>query len=817
LTAARGKGAGSFPGADGGLWLGFERGAAAAAGRAGAAVSTGAPGAQVRLPAEALLRHVVALGASGSGKTVLAKALVEEAVLRGVPAICIDPQGDLCSLALAAQDGGRLARHGISPAQVAAFQQRADVVVFTPASRKGVPLCIDPLGATAAVGVHAEERARAQSRVAAMIVSLLGYDLDADDGAGLRAVFDQALADIGRAPGVTLAALAEHFAALDENGWERCGRLCDARKVREACRRLLRLDVGARRLLFHEGVPLDVEVLLGRGRGAAATPPGKTRLSVVYLNTLDSQEDKEFFVAALVDRLYAWMLANPSAAPQVLFYVDEVAPFLPPVKKPACKEGLTLLFKQARKYGVACLMATQNPGDVEYRAMAQFGTWALGRLATRQDLKKVEPVVRAMLPDGADDVLAALPALDPGQFLLLTPGRGTQGTIETRTLLTAHETLGEAQIEALADERWRERFAGLESPSAAVAAEAGADRDAAVDPGAAAPKRGSTSRSRSRSTDADTRTDTAVDIGGPPSRSRSRSTDTDASTRADTAVDIGRSPSRSRSRSTDTDTDTRTDTAVDTAGPPSRSRSGSRPKSKSASKSSATPAASRAASESPPMRRSERGRAMVAVAAVDRLKAEAVGRGEARGKFLGVLGEDESFDRADLVHRLVWRVEFEERVERSLLGRLVGSRHELRLGRAYVHPATLALCERVEGKGLVFVTDAGGPLSARAALDTAVPIGEAPAVLVHDDDAPRTRGARARVGGAFRRRWGVAARAVTPVFVPLWRLLLRRAGGAGHRVVTIDAFDGQPVDWPSAPPAPAPARRRVLAYRRPGR
>ena len=148
---------------------------------------------------------------------------------------------------------------------------------------------------------------------------------------------------------------------------------------------------------------------------------------------------------------------------QALFYIDEVAPFIPPVRKPACKSALTLIFKQARKYGVSCLMATQNPGDVDYKAMSQFATWAIGRLSTRQDIKKVYPTVKSIDSKHADQIMDALPSLQAGEFMLLSPDHFDHGVhMKTRWLYTPHETLDERRIEALCDEHWRERFLALE-------------------------------------------------------------------------------------------------------------------------------------------------------------------------------------------------------------------------------------------------------------------------------------------------------------------------------------------------------------------
>ncbi|MGE0791739.1 MAG: ATP-binding protein, partial [Sandaracinaceae bacterium] len=421
-------------------------------------------GADVELAAGALVRHVMALGASGSGKTVFCKSVVEEAVRSGIPALCIDPQGDIASLGSDVLDDDELTAHGIDPAWARAYRERADVVVFTPGSDRGVPLCADPLD-PALARLPASERELALSRAAAVVVGLLGFELDSDDGAGLAAALDRALAELIEASvPLSLEALTKHLERAAEGELTAYQRFVEPKKLRTALMRLARLEVGARRRIFHAGVPLDIDSLLGRDPRAPIAE-GRVRIAVIYLNSLHAQEDKDFFVAAIADRLYAWMLAHPSVEPQLLFYIDEVAPFVPPVRKPACKEGLTLLFKQARKYGVGCLMATQNPGDVDYRAMAQFGTWALGRLTTRQDLKKVEPTLKSLAPDDSDAILARLPSLKPGELVVLSPDRFERPVeLRARWLYTKHETWTEDRIEVHAADA-RERYAAIAGPA----------------------------------------------------------------------------------------------------------------------------------------------------------------------------------------------------------------------------------------------------------------------------------------------------------------------------------------------------------------
>ncbi|MEM9195615.1 MAG: helicase HerA-like domain-containing protein [Myxococcota bacterium] len=383
--------------------------------------------APLRLPAEALLRHVMALGSSGSGKTVFCKTVVEEAVLQGIPVIAIDPQGDLCSLGLAS-DPRELERRGEDVARARRYARTIETVLLTPGSDRGIPVTVDP------VLLLDRDETPSFSDGAALVASLAGYDLKSDDGGGAVAVLDQALRAHFESPRprVLRELVATLEAARPFDAWSR---YLASKKIEALIRRLARLEVGPRRSLFEGGMPLDIELLLRPLRA------GTTRVSVVYLNTLSSEDDKQFFVAQLAERLYRWMLQHPSPTPQALFYIDEVAPFIPPVKKPASKDSLSRLFKQARKYGVGCLMATQNPGDVDYKAMAQFGTWALGRLTTRQDLRKIEPTVRALTPR-SDAVLDLLPKHGPGSFTLLSPDHFEEPTpLQSRWLYSRHATL----------------------------------------------------------------------------------------------------------------------------------------------------------------------------------------------------------------------------------------------------------------------------------------------------------------------------------------------------------------------------------------
>ena len=109
--------------------------------------------------------------------------------------------------------------------------------------------------------------------------------------------------------------------------------VADERLIEEAARRTRMVTMGPQSLLLKGGLPLDIDLLLGRGHGPSAAAEGKVRVSVIYLNMLPGERERQFFLGQLAQALYRWMLRHPSPTPQALFYIDEIAPFLPPVRK----------------------------------------------------------------------------------------------------------------------------------------------------------------------------------------------------------------------------------------------------------------------------------------------------------------------------------------------------------------------------------------------------------------------------------------------------------------------------------------------------
>jgi hypothetical protein len=401
--------------------------------------SSGKP---VELPVGMLKRHVVILGASGSGKTVLGKCVLEEAALSGVPAIVIDPQGDLASLALAGSPDDLLS-HGTDPARLKEYVDKLEFRTFTPASSKGIPLSANPLQLPPS-DLPEEEKIRSLDLVCSSLALLLGYDTEAEEGKAVKSILYEVFEYAWKRnrPFRDFDSLSTFIMELPQELIDKTATIVSDKDKSKLARNLRFMNVGMNQLLFSFGVPVSTEVFL---KPAIA---GRVPINIIYLNTLASDEHKQFFVTMIAREIYDWMLRNPSEEPQLVLYIDEVGPYLPPNPyMPPAKDILRMLFKQGRKYGVSCMMSTQNVADVDYKAMAQAATWALGRMMTVQDIEKVKQIIKAMNATGMDTILSALPQLKAGEFVLICPDvYPTAIRMRSRWLYSKHVTLEEERL-----------------------------------------------------------------------------------------------------------------------------------------------------------------------------------------------------------------------------------------------------------------------------------------------------------------------------------------------------------------------------------
>jgi hypothetical protein len=395
----------------------------------------------VELPVDALHRHLMALGASGSGKTVLCKCLMEEAVRHDIPVVIVDPQGDISSLALKG-DLEEMESRGIPLTMQEEYFEKSRIAIFTPASSKGIPISVNPLSFPSRDTSH-EEATLALDMTATSLSSFLGYDLASDSGKGAKAYLftlleylwrkEETVRDMGHMAEIVLKPPTEIAEMLQS--------FVTKREPQEIARKLRFLTVGTPALMFQKGVQIDMDMFMDKS-------DGKVPLNIIYMNTLSSTNDKQFFLATLLRELYCWMLKNPSEDIQLLFYVDEIAPYIPPYpRNPPPKEAYAFLFKQARKYGVGLVAATQNITDIDYKALAQVNTWCLGRMMTQQDIARVKQIIQSIDPTHAEAVLQKLPSLRTGEFLMLSPDVYEDVVnFQVRWLVTEHLTLDEKDI-----------------------------------------------------------------------------------------------------------------------------------------------------------------------------------------------------------------------------------------------------------------------------------------------------------------------------------------------------------------------------------
>jgi len=361
----------------------------------------------------------VCVGMTGSGKTGLCLTLLEEAAIDGIPAIAIDPKGDLGNLMLtfpelkAADfrpwiDPAEAARNGISPdeyaqsvadryrkglsdwgqdpARIARFRDSVDIAIYTPGSSAGLPLTVlRSLSAPPAAVVADGDAFRARiTAVVSGLLGLLGVDADplrSRDHILLSTILDRAWRE-GRE--LDLGALVRE---IQNPPFDKIGILdletCYPAKDRfELAMSFNSLIASPGFSAWTQGEPLDVQRLL-------YTPEGKPRLSIVSLAHL-SDAERMFFVTILLNEVISWMRGQSGTTSlRALLYMDEVFGYFPPTANPPAKTPMLTLLKQARAFGLGVVLATQNPVDLDYKGLANAGTWFLGRLQTERDKARV--------------------------------------------------------------------------------------------------------------------------------------------------------------------------------------------------------------------------------------------------------------------------------------------------------------------------------------------------------------------------------------------------------------------------------------------
>ena len=366
-----------------------------------------------------LTTHAVCVGMTGSGKTGLCLSLLEEAALDGVPAIAIDPKGDLGNLLLAfpklepsdfrpwideseaarkgqspdeyAQSIAELWRNGLAnwgqgPERIQAYCDSVERVIYTPGSTAGIPVTVLKSFAAPPKEVLDDVdamRERIQS-AASGVLALLG--IDADPVNSREHIFLSNILDTTWRAGRDLS-VAELIRSIQKPPFDRVGIMdletfYSARDRTELAMKLNNLLASPSFAGWMQGAPLSIKDLLYNSEG-------KPRLSILSIAHLNDSE-RMFFVTILLNELLAWMRTQPGTSSlRALLYMDEVFGYFPPIGEPPSKRPMLTLLKQARAFGVGCMLATQNPVDLDYKGLSNCGTWFLGRLQTERDKARV--------------------------------------------------------------------------------------------------------------------------------------------------------------------------------------------------------------------------------------------------------------------------------------------------------------------------------------------------------------------------------------------------------------------------------------------
>jgi hypothetical protein len=464
-----------------------------------------------------LVTHGVCVGMTGSGKTGLCLSILEEAAMDGVPVIAIDPKGDLGNLLLTfpnlaagdfrpwvneddarrkgvsveqfAADQAAKWTHGLEEwgqdgARIARLRSAADFAIYTPGSGAGLPLSI-LRSLDAPPPALVEDRELFAERIATTATSLLTLaGIAAEPGRSREHTLLTSIlsATWGAGRSLDLAGLiqsiqtppVQRIGVLELESFFPAG---DRFGLATAFNNVL-ASPGFEAWL--DGEPLAIDRLL-------YTPDGRPRVSILSIAHLGDRE-RMFFVSLLLNELLAWMRAQQGTTSlRALFYMDEVFGFFPPVANPPSKTPLLTLLKQGRAFGLGCLLATQNPVDLDYKGLANCGTWWLGRLQTERDKARVLDGLEGAIASGGGRFDRAyfdraLSGLSARVFLMNNVHEDAPAVMESRWAMSyLRGPLTRDQIKALMGPR-KPAARTASGPSAQPAVRSSADSVSAAPP-----------------------------------------------------------------------------------------------------------------------------------------------------------------------------------------------------------------------------------------------------------------------------------------------------------------------------------------------
>jgi hypothetical protein len=368
--------------------------------------------ADIHYEASNFTTHGVIVGMTGSGKTGLGVILLEEALLQGVPTLVIDPKGDMGNLLLsfpelarndfkpwvdavaAGRDGksvgdaatgtadlwrNGLAGWGVGSERIGALHDRTDFTIYTPGSTAGIPLNV--IGSLRSPGdADPETMADEIEGFASSILGLVGVDADPLSSREHILISNLVAHAWNNGQDIDLAGLIGQIQQppIRKLGVIELDTFFPPNERLKLAMKLNGLVASPAFASWVKGVDLDIESLL-------YTPKGKPRCAIVSIAHL-SDEERQFVVTLLLSKVVTWMRSQSGTTDlRALIYMDEVFGFVPPTAAPPAKNPILTILKQARAFGVGMILSTQNPVDLDYKAISNAGTWMVGRLQTERD------------------------------------------------------------------------------------------------------------------------------------------------------------------------------------------------------------------------------------------------------------------------------------------------------------------------------------------------------------------------------------------------------------------------------------------------
>lgn len=446
-----------------------------------------------------LVTHAVCVGMTGSGKTGLCLGILEEAAMDGIPAIAVDPKGDLGNLLLTFpdltagdfrpwvdEDEGRrqgldagafaekqaeawrkgLAQWGQDGARIARLRQAAEFAVFTPGSTAGVPLSLlrSFTAPPESIRQDAELVAERAATDATGILSLVGVDTDPLTSRE-HILLSNLFVDAWTAgKDLSLPELVERIQRppMTKVGVVDIESFYPQKDRFELAMRLNNLLASPATAAWMSGQPLDAATLLH-------TAAGKPRVSIISIAHL-ADAQRQFVVALLLNEIVGWMRRQSGTESlRAIFYMDEIAGYFPPVANPPAKAPLLTLLKQGRAFGIGAVLATQNPVDLDYKGLSNTGTWFIGRLQTDRDKQRVIEALEGVAgAPGRDTLERTITGLAKRVFLMHNVHDDAPTIFQTRwTMSYLRGPLTREQIRVLTA-----RTAPAPSPAAAPPAPA---------------------------------------------------------------------------------------------------------------------------------------------------------------------------------------------------------------------------------------------------------------------------------------------------------------------------------------------------------